>query len=76
MKGRKPVPTQLKILAGNPGKRALPENEPEFDNEIPQLPDWLAGEALAAWHRLMPELHAVGIVAEAYRGPLVAYCEA
>lgn len=28
MRGRKPLPTELKILRGNPGHRPLPENEP------------------------------------------------
>ena len=28
MRGRRPKPTALKLLEGNPGKRPLPENEP------------------------------------------------
>ena len=43
MKGRKPTPTILKRLQGNPGKRPLPANEPQptLEDELPPPPDWL-----------------------------------
>jgi hypothetical protein len=28
MRGRKPVPSHLKVIRGNPGKRTLNQNEP------------------------------------------------
>jgi len=34
MKGRKPQPTNWKVLRGNPGKSALNKHEPQ-----PQMPD-------------------------------------
>ena len=52
MAGRKPKPTKLKLLAGNPGGRPLPENEPQPDPAIPDPPDWMEGEALAEWRRI------------------------
>lgn len=43
MRGRKPTPTILKLLAGNPGKRPLPAHEPrpEVADEFPAAPEWL-----------------------------------
>ena len=35
MAGRRPTPTKLKLIKGNPGKRALPKDEPTPDPVIP-----------------------------------------
>lgn len=35
MRGRKPKPTYLKLLNGNPGKRALNEQEPKPERALP-----------------------------------------
>ena len=40
-RGRKPKPTHLKVLAGNPGKRPLPKNEPKPKPIAPRCPQWL-----------------------------------
>ena len=40
-RGPAPEPTALKILAGNPGKRKLPENEPQPQG-TPICPAWLS----------------------------------
>lgn len=57
MKGRKPKPTALKRLAGNPGKRPLNDNEPEFTliTDI-EPPTWLSDKAIVMWETVMPEL--------------------
>lgn len=57
MKGRKPKPTALKRLAGNPGKRPLNDNEPEFTliTDI-EPPTWLSDKAIIMWETVMPEL--------------------
>ncbi len=34
-KGRKPLPNKLKVLRGNPGRRSLPEREPQPDQGAP-----------------------------------------
>jgi P27 family predicted phage terminase small subunit len=47
--GRKPKPTKLKVLQGNPGKRALPKNEPEPTGELGDAPFWLSAEAVEYW---------------------------
>jgi|CXWL01.1.fsa_nt_gi P27 family predicted phage terminase small subunit len=38
----KPVPTSLKILRGNPGKRKLNKREPKPLAGTPEFPEWLA----------------------------------
>ena len=40
-RGRKPTPTALKVLEGNPGKRKLNDNEPRPDKKAPSCPKWL-----------------------------------
>jgi P27 family predicted phage terminase small subunit len=76
MPGPPPKPTHLKVLSGNPGKRALPENEPQPTRGEPDPPDWLEGEALAEWNRVVPELAAIGLTALVDRAALVVYCQA
>jgi P27 family predicted phage terminase small subunit len=76
VKGRKPIPTAQKKLAGNPGKRKLNADEPELPVEAPDPPDWLDAEARAEWDRMTAQLLAAGTLAKAYRAPLAAYCEA
>jgi len=41
MAGRRPKPTNLKVLHGNPGKRPLNANEPKPAAEMPSAPDHL-----------------------------------
>ena len=53
MRGRKPKPTVLKLLDGNPGKRTINDREPTAAGGIPELPDWLDDEAKAEWYRIV-----------------------
>jgi P27 family predicted phage terminase small subunit len=76
MAGRKPKPTKLKILEGNPGKQRLPKGEPMPDTEMPEAPEHLDKYAREEWDRLAPGLHALGILYEVDRGPFAAYCKA
>jgi P27 family predicted phage terminase small subunit len=45
MNGRKPKPTHLKIINGNPGKRPLNKAEPTFSRDLPEPPKWLPAGA-------------------------------
>lgn len=45
LQGRKPKPTALKILEGNPGKRKLNAKEPTPLKKAPKCPAWLDAEA-------------------------------
>jgi len=76
MRGRKPKPTVLKLLDGNPGKRPLNDQEPHPAQGIPNRPDWLDTEALAEWDRVTAELADMGLLTLADRAALAAYCTA
>ena len=76
MQGRRPIPTALKLLAGNPGKRLLNQNEPKPEKKIPSCPDSIAGEARKEWRRMSRRLARLGLVTEIDRAALAAYCRA
>lgn len=76
MRGRKPKPTILKVLDGNPGKRPLNDREPVPNQGQPECPDWLDEEAKAEWERVVPELEQMGLLSPADRAALAAYCTA
>ena len=44
-RGRKPTPTAIKELEGNPGKRPLNTKEPKPVKKAPSCPKWLEPEA-------------------------------
>jgi P27 family predicted phage terminase small subunit len=76
MRGRKPKPTILKVLDGNPGRRPLNDREPESAPGTPVRPDWLDAEAQAEWDRVTGELTDMGLLTLADRAALAAYCTA
>jgi len=49
MRGRKPKPTQLHVLHGNPSDKRLPRNEPIPPGDLTTPPDWLSDEQKASW---------------------------
>jgi P27 family predicted phage terminase small subunit len=76
MRGRKPVPTRLKLMAGNPGKRPINRNEPQPAAAFPTCPPELSPVARAEWERLAPELGELGLITNLDRAALAAYCGA
>ena len=76
MKGRKPLPTKLKLLSGNPGKQKLPKGEPEPDSRIPAPPSVLNDYALEEWNRVTPVLLALGLISDLTVPAVIAYCDA
>src|SRR5215813_5367813 len=77
-RGRRPVPTHLKVLRGNPGRRALAESEPEPGKsaQIPEAPAFLLGYACDEWYRIAEELHRLNLLTVVDINPLAAYCDA
>lgn len=73
--GRKPKPTWLKEVAGNPGKRALPKNEPKLSVKIPRPPAGMSEEAKRHWKVVAKQLADAGVMTEIDRDALVLYCE-
>ena len=76
MRGRKPKPTHLKLVAGNPGRYPLNEAEPKFALSIPTPPPELSDDAKMEWGRVSERLYRAGILTEVDRGALAAYCQA
>lgn len=76
MKGRKPAPTMLKLLRGNPGRRPLNTDEPVPPALDVEPTPWELKDqhARAEWKRIAPGLIACGQVTMADRTLLVAYC--
>jgi len=74
-RGRKPKPTALKKLEGNPGKRPLNENEPKPAG-VPVCPDWLEDEAKAEWARTGGILADMGVLTEIDVTAFAGYCQA
>ena len=76
MRGRKPKPTVLKLIEGNPGKRRLNDREPVPPDGMPDPPDFLDAEARAEWDRTSKVLADMGLLTKADRSALAAYCVA
>ncbi len=49
MRGRKPKPTWLKLVAGNPGRRPLNSSEPLPEGALLDPPDWLTPSQKDIW---------------------------
>jgi P27 family predicted phage terminase small subunit len=49
MKGRKPQPTALRILHGNPSEKRLPQHEPDPQGDLYAAPAWLSDEQRESW---------------------------
>ena len=75
-RGRKPKPTALKLLEGNPGKRPLNDREPVPLKGDIKCPDWLLPEAKKEWKRLAPALEAMGVLTMADLTAFEGYCQA
>lgn len=74
MAGRRPLPTALKLVTGNPGKRPLNSAEPKPDIVLPDMPRHLVGEARKEWKRITPELLRLGLLSRIDRAALAMYC--
>lgn len=74
--GRKPKPTHLKLVTGNPGKRPLPKAEAKVVPALPSPPPHLSDEAKVEWGRVSEDLFKVGLLSSVDRAALAAYCQA
>ena len=75
MAGRKPKPTALKELEGNPGKRKLNTKEPKPETGMPDCPKWLLPEAKKEWQRLAKLMNQMGVLTEVDMAAFAAYCQ-
>lgn len=76
IRGRKPKPTAIKVLEGNPGKRLLNEHEPVPPKAVLKCPSWILPEAKKEWRRLAPSLESMGVLTMADLSAFTGYCQA
>lgn len=74
MQGRKPKPTAVKLLEGNPGKRALNHAEPKPRVVLPRPPEHLSDDEKAKWKATVKELYPLGLVTTIDKDALAMYC--
>jgi phage terminase small subunit len=77
MKGRKPLPDNVRELRGNPGKRARTQAPVEGLPGTPEIPARLKRSKLATekWNELVPQLEAMGVLTLADRALLELTCD-
>lgn len=76
MKGRKPLPTHLKLVKGNPGRRPLNDAEPKPRRERPGAPAHISDKAREAWGYVSGLLDRIGVLTEVDAIALEMLCEA
>jgi P27 family predicted phage terminase small subunit len=59
---RRPKPTILKELAGNPGGRPLNDQEPQPEKGVPEMPKGMGLAAKRMWRRWTKQLIEVGVM--------------
>ena len=74
MAGRRPKPTAVKELSGNPGKRALNREEPVAFPGEPPMPEFLTDIARAEWRRIVPLLLDMKVLKTCDGAALASYC--
>jgi P27 family predicted phage terminase small subunit len=77
-RGPRPIPTHLKLLRGNTGKRPLNKDEPQPEpfTDVPDPPSFVTGYAADEWWRTATELHRLGLLTKVDVPALAAYCYA
>ena len=75
-RGRKPKPTALKLLEGNPGGSPLNTTEPQPQKKAPRCPAWLEEEAKREWKRMGKVLEQMGLLTEMDMAAFAGYCQA
>ncbi|HEY1963688.1 MAG TPA: P27 family phage terminase small subunit [Acidobacteriaceae bacterium] len=73
--GNIPKPTALKRFEGNPGKRKLPENEPQYPARLPQQPTRMSAAAKRVWAELLDEMGGIGMLRRIDKRALAQLCE-
>ncbi len=76
MKGRKPRPTQIKILEGEKNKNRINRREPKPHPGRPTCPDHHSPAAKSEWKRIVPQREEMGRLSKNDRTELALYCQA
>lgn len=75
MRGRKPKPAHLRLIEGNPGKRALPKGVKIEPAAAPEPPKFINGYACEEWDRIAPGLALMGLLTDIDLAALASYCQ-
>ena len=75
-RGRKPTPTAIKELEGNPGKRPLNTKEPKPVKKAPSCPSGWNRKPKKEWRRLAKQMEQIGILTEVDMAAFAGYCQA
>ena len=75
MRGRKPTPSSLSFIRGNPGKRPPKLYEPKPPAEMPQCPEHLDEKAKKKWDVFAPDLFNLGILTKIDADLFAAFCQ-
>lgn len=75
MAGRRPKPTHLKVVTGNPGKRKLNDQEPKPPREVPSPPEHLTDWGKMAWVKVSLLLDGMGVLTTADSLALERLCD-
>ena len=75
VRGTRPTPTKIRILNGNPSRRPLPTNEPQFTPGIPDRPMGMSAGARKQWDELVGEMGNSGVLRRVDGGALAMLCE-
>ena len=78
--GRRPEPTAMRVLRGNPGKRPINPDEPRIAAADPSMdtpPAEIVADGAAAgeWARVVPLLRQGGLISQSERAALLALCK-
>ena len=74
--GRKPIPTALKLIKGGSHTRNINKNELVLPAAQPLPPNFLSEDALIEWDYMVDILFVTGVLTNADRASLAAYCQA
>jgi P27 family predicted phage terminase small subunit len=74
--GQAPTPAKILKARGSWRAKGREQTEVHYEAGAPSCPAWLTKEAKAEWRRQVRQLTLAGVIEQADRAVLAAYCEA
>lgn len=62
LRGPAPKPTAVRKMEGNPSRRPLPSNEPQYPTGAPDRPKKISRRAKPIWDDLINEMDGIGVL--------------
>ncbi len=75
MRGRKPKPSNLRVLQGMRGHRPLNTSEPRPEPQTPPCPPGLSPAAQEEWKYITAELEPLGVLAKIDKAAVAGYAQ-